>query len=58
MLHESPVRAISVTDKTWGVDFGHAAGIFRTADDLGVFTVHAVQTHPQRIDASHHYVAS
>lgn len=40
-LHESSVRAISVTDKPRGVDFGHVTGIFRTADNLAVFTCSA-----------------
>lgn len=51
---KASARAILVTDKPWGVDFGNVADIFSPADDLGY--LHEVQNshiHTHRwIDAS------
>lgn len=48
---KASARAILVTDKPWGVDFGNVAYIFSLADDLGY--LHEVQklAHPPSLDA-------
>lgn len=38
---KASARAILVTDKPWGVDFGNVADIFSPADELGY--LHEVQ---------------
>lgn len=48
---KASARAILVSDKPWGVDFGNVAGIFSPSDDLGY--LHEVQNShtPPSLDA-------
>lgn len=44
-------RAILVSDKPWGVDFGNVAGIFSLSDDLGIYMRCKTRIHPPSLDA-------